>query len=513
MNTIHTQQTLSGKAEDIYNKLMGPDGLLIWAMTPPGNVWRSAWAFDTLSDYCNLFDSSIADDLAKRMISEGLNPTSQGNWWDDFGWIGIAGLRASQMSNYNQTDRASFFKNAMNAWCYMYGSAWNKTTQPDPPNPLDFNVPFPDVVGWKTFLGNGTYGPQNQFHGKNHIDIGAPNVYNDVKGVHGMSTFEPKFSVGGAWNSPLEGADSSRMQSSSMASCGNPSEPNFLNPIQNTVTNGLFAILSNRVFVALNNGLWDELIGKDVHATEKTNIMNNAFTSAVNQITWFSDWFGAGTTNSNLSLKYDLNNGSLIRERAPAYKAVNTWDAAYCNQLAWTGDQGLLIATLRESVNLTEYAPSGWLTDDQKAQLNTAAAIYPKIIEAVHNYTVSQLNVAGLSHEFYRPWVQVATSVSGVESKIFSLFPQTDDGDYDTGIAVLCRYLLQAYKADNASLEPYLTMINDMADAIVAGKLDENQSFDCNGLFPDGATGSDAVTPWLNQLSILCLAKEIQNAN
>lgn len=500
MRTEKSQVTLSTKAKEIYKKLMStstnPQGLLIQAMQPPGNVWRSAWAFDTLSDYCSIFDSIEASNLASKMISEGLNPASQGNWWDDFGWIAIGGLRASQMEIYNQSERVSFFKNAMNAWCYMYGSAWNSSSQPNPPTPQNFIVPFPDVVGWTTFLNN-----------KSNSDIGAPNVYNYAFSQNSnMEIFKPKFSTGGGWNSPLTNISENPQQSDLMNPCGTKA---YLNPIQNTVTNGLFAIISNRVFVALSSGLWDSLIGKEIQKDNKKHIMQNAFVSAINQITWFSDWFANTTNGFNATLRYQLNNGSLIRERAPIF-ANNTWDAAFCNKLSWMGDQGLVLASLRESVKLKDNAQPGWLTKKQLTEIEYATALCPDLIKAAHYYGVSKLEGQTTTTPFYRPWVQVEVTKPSDEQKTYGPFPEGDDGDYDTGIGVLCRYLLQAYDVDPGLLKPYKTLISSMATAIVNGDLATYSQFSCNGLIPDNSTGSNAVTPWINQLAILCLAERMQ---
>ena len=90
------------------------------------NVWRNAWAMDTLLDY---FAAQKIDPAGYGITAlNALNPTKKGNWWDDFGWIGLASLRAAEQTNYPEY-RDHFLKIAINAWAYMYGPGWSKSNR------------------------------------------------------------------------------------------------------------------------------------------------------------------------------------------------------------------------------------------------------------------------------------------------------------------------------------------------------------------------------------------------
>ncbi|MGH8080505.1 MAG: hypothetical protein ACREP7_08020, partial [Lysobacter sp.] len=153
------------------------------------NVWRTAWAMDTVIDYFTAFglDSSGYGDTAM----EALNPMNRGSWWDDFGWIGIAALRAAEQGFVPQR-RDDFVKVALNAWAYMQGPGWSR-------QPTSSVYPFPDLPGW------------DQFAIEHPDNIGAPNVWKQVNRTRPNpqppappnAWIGPRCIGGGVWNSPL----------------------------------------------------------------------------------------------------------------------------------------------------------------------------------------------------------------------------------------------------------------------------------------------------------------------
>ena len=82
-----------------------------------------------------------------------------------------------------------------------------------------------------------------------------------------------------------------------------------MNPIQNTVTNAVFTILSLRLYQASQNQLF-----KNVFA--ESDLDAGACLQAwKDQISWFEQWI-VNTTAADESMKFALDSSCLIRERA-----------------------------------------------------------------------------------------------------------------------------------------------------------------------------------------------------
>lgn len=437
------------------------------------NVWRSAWAMDGILDY---FLVSGADSAPYGDAALGaLDPTQLGNWWDDFGWIGIAALRAAEQGFAPQR-RDDFLKIAINAWAYMYGPGWS--TQAGAAI-----YPFQDLPGWATFASE---------HANN---IGAPNVGkrigqtrpNPQPPLPPNAWMMPRRIPGGAWNSPI-----------TLDAYPDPVPTrqtdwwrSYLNPVQNTVTNGLYALLSLRLHRASQNPAFAQVF-------RASNLNASACRVAwTEQIGWFNQWM-TGTPQPDQSLLMSLPSGVLVRERVSTFQPVGPnaqlyWDAMYRSSLAWTGDQGLLLGALRE-------AQAVWPGGVAPPKV---LSLYPALIEGVFKNAYQPRRYGSVSGSFPMPWLDTSSP-----SPYYAPSPGNDDGDYQTGVGVFMRYLLQAWRAKPTLVLAYRPQILANADAIVQPGFGE-QAYPggaCDAFTPRQGSVADAMTAYVNRLSVLVLA-------
>lgn len=458
----NTRQDYITAADNIFNASVKSQFLT--AMK--GNIWRASAGFDTLIDYLNLtvvnkpITQSFANDVFNQLMA-----ASGGDWWDDFGWAGNASVRAAQKLNIDAASKALFIQQALNCWCYMYGPGWQKNSQGKP-----FNVPYPDQNGWKEFI-----------HKKGG-DIGAPNVYaywaaNSATYPH-YRTHEPMFSPGGVWNST------------------NLNNPSSLDPLQNTVTNAVFFLLSLRLL---------RLSQDSAYAAYFTNVsfdVSKIQTSVQNQFDWFIKWFNH-QPNTPKSLLYmlnerDITSGILSRERSPLYKTGPV--AGYTQDLFWTGDQGLLVAAFREA-----FENSPLFSTEDHAQ---ATSMFGAFIEGVWKAAFSNTGYTSIPFPVLRPWVQYT---SGIQPQ-YTYFPPGDDADYLTGTAVYCRSLQQSVAAGHVPPPDLKAKITQLADLIVAGNRFKQHNYVCEAFSPDNpdfSSGANSMTPYINQLAVLCVAAQM----
>jgi hypothetical protein len=146
-----------------------------------GNFWRLGNAFDTTIDYFGFIDGGEAKAFAGSALDR--YEKTKGDWFDDFGWWGIAALKASQRPNL-----------------------------------------FPGFVGRFRDVANGAW---------RTMADNAPKVW--VKADQAKyADYAPRFE-GGVWNAYWTD------------DCNPIDPCNALQGIQNTVTNGLFLILAARL--------------------------------------------------------------------------------------------------------------------------------------------------------------------------------------------------------------------------------------------------------------------------
>lgn len=440
------------------------------------NVWRTACAFDSLLDYfaaSGIDTAPYADDAFNA-----LDPTKKGNWWDDFGWIGIAALRAAE-SGFAANHRYEFLKIAINSWCYMHGPGWS--TVAGPPRAY----PYLDSPGWASFAANhnNNTGAPNCWA---NIDYTWPTVPPDMKAM-----LRPRYVPGGIWNSPFTSDDHPRPSYDYVGG------GDVLNPIQNTVTNAVYALLSMRLLQAAKRPDFAPYFSKaNINLAE----CNWAWE---NQIAWWQLWM-LKTPEPEQSLLLTEGQGSLggslVRERVSTFAAVsnhNYWDSSYNKNMTWSGDQGLLIGALREAKAIYKASPP------------QVCSLYPDIIKGTFANYFRTRSYDSISGSFPLPWLEL-----GAADPYGAAPPGNDYGDYQTGVGAYMRYLLQAYQAEPSLLTAYEPVITAMADVLV--KLGEKSPSPpsvsprgaCDAFTPqdNGNGNADLMSAYVNRLAVLTLA-------
>jgi len=446
------------------------------------SVWRTAWAMDTILDFYRLCGVDGASDGSQAL--EALNPTARGDWWDDFGWIGIAALRAAEQNTYPAL-RQQMLKIAINAWAYMYGPGWSLS-------PTNAIFPFKDddLPGWSDFA-------------VKHTDnIGTLNVWAQMDSTFGplpptpdqRYRQQPRYSPGGGWNSPIRN-DGNPVP---LLSQGRSAVPAYLNPAQNTVTNGLYAILTLRILRASARpefGAVFDASGLNLRVCEQ------AWTE---QAGWLNRWCTdpaltpAQTLTTNPE---DIPGAVLFRERVSTFvdsrNGAVFWDAGYVDDLVWTGDQGLLLGVLREG-----------------AEVGTALPIFRRaqeIVTGVFHYGIADRRYGGASKApFLLPWRKL--SATG-DARFLAGSPghgANDDADYQTGVAVFLRYLLQAYEAAPDRLPAaFANTILMSAGTMLRPEFNPNSAIPrgvCDAFANMPGDEVNVLTPPINRLSILLMA-------
>ncbi len=225
----------------------------------------------------------------------------------------------------------------------------------------------------------------------------APEIFNE---------FEPYFD-GGIWNYFWTTESVPTM-------CKTPCAPDtkFFCGRQNTVTNGLYLVAA--AMRAADTG--DQF--SEQAAMREWDFLNN----------WFN--FPGDTSNSLLyPLGPDPDGPAVVRERVSTY-ANGEQDDDFSSDLAWAGDQGLILGGL---LRFTDAVPA-----HRQAILNLAKRITDGVQEYLSDGT-----------RFF-PWSNVRNPhVDPIGGPNIGSSPDGDDNDYNTGIGVYMRYLLYAYQTNN----------------------------------------------------------------
>jgi hypothetical protein len=438
------------------------------------NVWRNAWAMDTLLDY---FAARQIDPAACGVVAlKALDPTKKGNWWDDFGWIGLAALRAAEQindHNHHPEYRDRFLKIAINAWVYMYGPGWSKS------NKAIYPFTGTDLPGWAAFA-------------KDHTpNIGAPNVWKDIAKTwqkprpneNQKMQRKPRYSPGGVWNAPITDSSQPELVLSYQG------DGQYVSPIQNTVTNGVYAILTLRIFLASSKGAFSNVF------SESTLDARACWEAWKAQMGWFDRWMVQTKGDESLQLELDKES-SLVRERVSTFKergAQRYWDGSYRKDWLWIGDQGLLLSAMRES------KAAG-------CKLKVLE-LYPMIVEGVFQKGYKPRTYdRTIKGSFLLPWIVVGSKDPYNEEALGLYF----NADYQTGTGVFMRYLLQAYKAEPAFLQKHKATIMKCANNIIKKGFGTHPEPDgvCDAFTPSGES-VDQMTAYVNRLSVLLLAIEM----
>ena len=182
---------------------------------------------------------------------------------------------------------------------------------------------------------------------------------------------------------------------------------NGLGGRQNTVTNGLHLVLAERL--ALAGNLHQIIAGAEFEFLTR----------------WFED------PDEDLRLMNDYQPGrSVVRERV-SYFLGGKRDPYYYKDLAWAGDQGLIVGGLADRMSLLGKASP----DYEKVR-----AVAIRLMEGTKDYLARNTAQQGI----LQPWAPCPPSSA----------PGDDPDDYWTGPAVRMRYLLSAFENDD--LKSYL---------------------------------------------------------
>lgn len=303
---------------------------LTGVFTQSTNMWRLGHTFDTAIDYLAI-DGSQAESFAQDVLT-AWRPLD-GAWFDDYAWWGIAGLNASR-------DGSPFPKNTLFSFKRIAQSMWGI------------------------------------------MDGNAPWVWDNALDQAAMAMYRPRFE-GGVWNSNW---------SDSRWEAGFSNDPGGLVGIQNTVTNGLYLVLSTRQHVVGGTPPTRDAADREWH--------------------FLSEWFDLGDAQESLLMRFP-SGAVLVRERVSTYYNGDTV-GGYDPGTAWAGDQGLILGGLVDRMALRDpEAPDrGKLLDLAKG-----------ILQGVHEQMVQGGQL--------QPWIGST--------------PGGDTDDYLTGIAVFMRYLLYAF--------------------------------------------------------------------
>lgn len=269
-----------------------------------GSYWQTGHAFDTIIDYfvTNPDPANNPSDVAKIALENYCrNKKEKACWYDDYGWWGIAALKASR---YFDTEATK-----------------------------DLCVEFKKITQecWDTMHNN------------------APNVWEKADKSK-YAYMKPRF-PGGVWNFYPTDSDGPPAPSA----CGNnvpcaplkASDPkctghNTLCVIQNTVTNGLYLVLAARLAQA--------------------NPTDAVYPDAANcEYGFLHQWFSLDDSNlESLLAKAALPGNldvALVRERVSTFGVADNEGqysriCGYNPEQAWAGDQGLILGGLVDLIKM-----------------------------------------------------------------------------------------------------------------------------------------------------------------
>lgn len=347
--------------------------------------WRLGHSFDTIVDYFLSTDGSDANNFAAIAIKKYND--GGGAWYDDFGWWGISGLKASTARVFGGNDVV--FRS-------MALACWDK---------MATNAPY----GWQR-------ADQKKF-----------------------ADFAPLFD-GGVWNHIVDDG------------C-HPGGADQLCGRQNTVTNASYLVLAERL------------------SLDKNVPPNPAYGAAARQEHQFlNNWFYLAQKPADLALMNNYAAGrAVVRERVGTFRSGVT-DPGYRKDLAWAGDQGLILGGLVDRMRIvTRGSP------EYPVLLGTAR----KLLAGTREYLTAQKAEPGI----LQPWWPGGA-------------PGDDDDDYWTGPAVYMRYLLDAFRNDDLKTDllapTYQAFIRANAEYVVNN--------------PGRPQSGDTVVNLTNNLAILVAA-------
>jgi len=338
--------------------------------------WQLGHAFDTMHD-CFVWNNLAPEPMnfAKVVLNKYLNRHSLVNgeydtgrdpwWYDDYGWWGIAALRASRAPKIWGEEYADYFEGIADlCWQPMFRNApyvWKNADQ-------NFFKDYAPKFRW---------GVWNWLYSRDEI-YGIP--------------FTPSI----------------------------PGMQDGLRGIQNTVTNGLYWVLTARLFHATGNSYYSDVVDKILE--------------------FLRLWFSLDNDDYRLLNFYDSGrtDKAVVRERVGLYASGNVVPGYRAN-FAWTGDQGLVLGGLVDQMKIV----------GQGSEYAALLDLAKKILAGVKDH------LSDPKTQLLRPWAPY-TDPDNPDSDHGA--PGGDVDDYMTGVAVFMRYLLYAFQT-NADLKSYMATL------------------------------------------------------
>lgn len=253
-----------------------------------------------------------------------------------------------------------------------------------------------------------------------------------------FAPYAPLFD-GGVWNHIVD------------SGC-NPGGSNPLCGRQNTVTNGLYLVLAQRLL----------LDGKLPP--------NPAYEqAAIQEYQFLKSWFDLPQNPTQALMNNYMTGRAVVRERVSIFKS-GTVDPDFRQELAWTGDQGLILGGLVDRMRIVGKASPEYLG---------LLAMARNLMAGTRDYLADQAAQPG----YLLPWWPQPA-------------PGNDSDDYWTGPAIYMRYLLNAFRNDDLRVDlltpAYQTFIRANAEYVVN--------------MPNRPQSSDQVVNLTNNLAILVAA-------
>jgi hypothetical protein len=217
----------------------------------------------------------------------------------------------------------------------------------------------------------------------------APDVWQRAKANPQYKPYEPRFD-GGVWNHDFD------------SGCNPGSGGDDLCGRQNTVTNGLYWLLAQRLYF------------------EQQNVDYRRF--ADREFKFLNAWCNFKTPDLALLNYYgNTKEKVIVRERVSTFLAGGE-DADYRRDLAWAGDQGLFLGGLVDRMRI----------------LGKGSPEYPGLLNIARGLLAGSRDyLTDPQTGILRSWRPDPAPGRG------------DVGDYSTGIGVYMRYLLSVYQNDD----------------------------------------------------------------
>ena len=196
-----------------------------------------------------------------------------------------------------------------------------------------------------------------------------------------------------------------------------------------------------------------------------------------------------------------------MRERVSLVKN-GMWNPTYSQYLSWLGDQGLMFGINNDIET--------FITENESKFPDVAKLKITDNDRLINGVLLAFFSNNGYTNDCpcqtLRPWVQYQVPDNhGGNDNTYAPFPfDNDDGDYRTGIAVFCRYLLQAIENGYTIPDALKTNITTLANNITYYNSCTTIPT-CDGMCSSGKE-ADRYTNLINQLAILCVAEKL-NAN